>query len=207
MYPKFPPITRLNRPYTITEKIDGTNGLITILDYDQSDSYDAPALAWNSGNGDRIFAGSRNRWLTDTKDNYGFAAWVKQNAATLRNALGYGHHYGEWWGSGINRGYGLQKGEKRFSVFNTTKFADLASNEEAEAIGLGVVPVLFNGEGTPDQELVFGVKVSMSALRQHGSFAVPNFKNPEGIVAFLHASNSLFKVTLLNDQIPKSANV
>ncbi len=32
-------------------------------------------------------------------------------------------YFGEWWGSGVQRGYGLQKGDKRFSLFNVSRWA------------------------------------------------------------------------------------
>ncbi len=64
-----------------------------------------------------MFIGSRTRWITAQDDNHGFARWVEGNKQELLK-LGAGRHFGEWWGSGIQRGYGLQKGEKRFSLFN-----------------------------------------------------------------------------------------
>lgn len=70
----------------MTEKIDGTNGQIVITPEGQ------------------VFAGSRNRYVEPGNDNYGFAQWVKSNEAALRDLLGPGRHYGEWWGAGIQRG-------------------------------------------------------------------------------------------------------
>ena len=61
----FPKIPRLNREIVITEKIDGTNGVIHVAD-DLT-----------------VTAGSRNRWLTIEKDNFGFAKWVAENAEEL----------------------------------------------------------------------------------------------------------------------------
>src|SRR5436305_1822690 len=95
----FPKIARLNRECVITEKIDGTNASI-LIDEDGV-----------------VMAGSRTRWITPENDNFGFAKWVEANKSELMK-LGVGHHFGEWWGSGIQRGYGLTKGEKRFSLFN-----------------------------------------------------------------------------------------
>lgn len=88
-----------NESYIITEKIDGTNGCIIINE-----------------NGD-IFAQSRSKILDETKagDNFGFCKWVRGNKADLL-AMGVGYHYGEWWGQGIQRNYGLT--DRRFSVFN-----------------------------------------------------------------------------------------
>ena len=89
-------IFRLNRECVITEKIDGTNGVIYISEDNQ------------------ILAGSRTHWLIE-KDNFGFNLWVQQNKDDLLR-LGPGYHYGEWWGLGIQRGYNLL--ERRFSLFN-----------------------------------------------------------------------------------------
>ena len=94
----FPSIKRLTRGCIITEKIDGTNAQVCI-DVDGT-----------------VRAGSRNRWLTPGDDNFGFASWVKLHEDDLRQ-LGTGRHFGEWWGSGIQRRYGLA--EKRFSLFRT----------------------------------------------------------------------------------------
>jgi hypothetical protein len=99
----FPKMARLSREVVVTEKIDGTNACVFI-------SEDGEFLV-----------GSRTRWITPEQDNHGFAAWAYANKDDLL-LLGPGTHFGEWWGSGIQRGYGLQKGEKRFSLFNTLRW-------------------------------------------------------------------------------------
>lgn len=165
-YPKIP---RLNRDCVITEKIDGTNAQIII-----------------PGDGS-IAAGSRTRLITPGKstDNHGFAAWVEANKEELLQ-LGPGRHFGEWWGQGINRGYGLT--EKRFSLFHTHGIAHLPSCVK-------VVPTLF--EGLFSSSLISGV---LDTLRALGSAAAPGFMNPEGIVIFHTAARQLFKVTLEKDE-------
>lgn len=102
---KFPKIPRAsNEIITITEKIDGSNGLIYI---DEDTSV--------------VRAGSRNRWIEPGKqDNHGFAAWVEENNEDLK-MLGPGYHYGEWMGQGIQRGYGLD--HKRFYLFNVGRWS------------------------------------------------------------------------------------
>ena len=100
-FKEFPKMARLSREIVITEKIDGTNSQILITE-----------------DGD-IFAGSRTRWITPENDNYGFAKWVEGNKSELLN-MGPGTHFGEWWGNGIQRNYGLK--EKRFSLFNTIRW-------------------------------------------------------------------------------------
>ncbi|HLE80817.1 MAG TPA: RNA ligase family protein, partial [Dehalococcoidia bacterium] len=99
-FQEFGKIYRLSRDCIITEKIDGTNAQVVVLE------------------DGRVLAGSRNRWITPEADNFGFARWVKEHEEELRS-LGPGRHYGEWWGSGIQRGYGLK--EKRFSLFNVSR--------------------------------------------------------------------------------------
>jgi hypothetical protein len=169
---EFQKIARLNREVVVTEKIDGTNGLVWV------------------GEDGTVSAGSRSRWITPEADNFGFAAWVAGHAEELR-ALGPGFHYGEWWGSGIQRGYGLQKGEKRFSLFNVSKWGD----ESVRPACCHVVPVLLRVPYGVDS----AARVGLDQLREHGSFASPGFMKPEGIVIYHAHANQLFKVTLEKD--------
>lgn len=159
----------------ITEKIDGTNGLVYI---------DESGVVW---------AGARRRWLSTTKgdDNHGFAAWVEQHAVDL-GTLGPGYHYGEWWGLGIQRGYGLK--EKRFSLFNTARWG------ESRPACCGVVPVLYSGLFSSE-----AVEDALLRLRIEGSLASPGFTRPEGVVVFHEAARVLFKKTLEKDEVPKGA--
>src|ERR1700744_5037408 len=90
-WPKTP---RYFRDITITEKIDGTNAAIGIQPVAGSDY-------------PMVYAQSRKRIITKDDDNYGFARWVYDNCETLVEDLGYGLHFGEWWGKGIQRSYGL----------------------------------------------------------------------------------------------------
>jgi hypothetical protein len=113
----YPKMARLSREMVVTEKIDGTNGQV----------YIQPACELRLGtdvlyqtNEFVVMAGSRTRWLTPEKDNFGFAAWVRENVDELLK-LGPGRHFGEWWGKGIQRNYGLK--EKRFSLFNVSLFS------------------------------------------------------------------------------------
>lgn len=170
----FPKISRLNRTVIVTEKIDGTNGIIHIAE----DGV--------------VAAGSRSRWITPEKDNFGFAAWVKANEEDLRK-LGPGYHYGEWWGLGIQRGYGLK--EKRFSLFNSSRW----THSDVRPACCGVVPIL-----CADSRPNVAVEAALAILRSEGSRAAPGFTDPEGIVAFLTASRTMFKVTLKNDDEPKT---
>ena len=175
----FGKIPRLNRDIVITEKIDGTNGAIVI------------------GEGGEFQAQSRKRIITPEDDNHGFANWAYANRDALIETLGEGYHYGEWWGSGINRKYGLKGEDKRFSLFNTYRW----SNVDLSAIPqLGVVPILYNG-----MFIEYEIKDVLDALKFFGSMAAPGFMEPEGIVIFHEHANQLFKVTLENDEKPKGS--
>ena len=172
----FPKIARLSRECIITEKIDGTNAQVIITD----DVLNA-----------QVAAGSRTRLITPDDDNYGFARWVKEHEDELRKGLGPGRHFGEWWGQKIQRGYGLT--EKRFSLFNTTRWT--AENVPSCC---HVVPELYRGEfDTPV------VRVALLELETYGSKAAPGFMRPEGVVIFHTAGNYLFKKTLEKDEAPK----
>lgn len=133
-----------NETYVITEKIDGTNGCIIITE-----------------DGD-IFAQSRSKILNETKsgDNFGFCKWVAGNKDQL-TSLGVGYHYGEWWGMGIQRNYGLK--ERVFSLFNIWH----PSIPEC----VSKVPVI---ESTLEK--------AHARLNVLGSQAAPGFMKPEGLV-------------------------
>ena len=187
----FPKMPRLSRECIITEKIDGTNASVYINAY-----------------GD-IIAGSRTRWITPEDDNFGFAQWVYDNAHAL-GKLGPGHHFGEWWGSGIQRNYGLK--ERRFSLFNTARWclhgetpqaipsADprMVKMQEVLPECCGLVPVLYRGEFDTAR-----AGFELDALHDFGSQAAPGFMKPEGIVIYHIAGNIGFKKTIEKDSEPK----
>lgn len=168
---EFPKIARLSREIIVTEKIDGSNGVVYV------------------GEDGEVLAGSRSQWLIGT-DNFGFARWVQEHKDELRS-LGVGRHYGEWWGSGIQRGYGLPKGEKRFSLFNTAKWSDDALRPAC----CHVVPVMYQGsfETLP-------IEGCLAQLKGGGSRAAPGFMKPEGVVIFHPQGNVGFKKTLEKDE-------
>jgi len=146
-YPKFSKIPRLySESFQITEKIDGTNGLIYIEDSTALEwRYDADALIIAGGG--RVFAGSRTRWIYPDQDNHGFAAWVYDNAEELATVLGPGHHYGEWAGPGINKNrHGLE--EKTFFLFNVKRWAGVelpANVRTVPILAEGVEPAFLAG--------------------------------------------------------------
>ena len=196
---KFKKIPRLSRDVIITEKIDGTNGQIYIASVNEIiDNYittidsKVEALVWIAKyclyekDGLCLFAGSRKRWLARGDDNFGFAFWVEQNAKELMK-LEEGHHFGEWYGKGIQRNYGLD--HKRFALFNVGKW-----NDETKPKCCDVVPILYEGEF--DTESIENV---LDSLKIKGSEAVVGFNKPEGIIIFHRASGHLYKKTCEND--------
>lgn len=192
-FEKFQKIPRLSRDIIISEKIDGTNAQVVILSEQEAEVNEVDkTLIISSFEDMHILAGSRNRYLTTDNDNNGFATWVKQHTEELAIGLGYGRHYGEWWGQGIQRKYGLT--EKRFSLFNTDRWGEVRPE------CCHVVPVLYEGMFTTD-----AVEAALERLNDNGSYAAPGFLNPEGVVIFHIAGNLMFKKTLDKDEVPKGS--
>lgn len=187
----FPKIPRLSRECVITEKLDGTNAAVCIADLTAGDSVPENALWVTPLVG--LWAQSRTRIITVTDDNYGFAKWTRDHAEELLT-LGRGHHYGEWWGQGIQRNYGLK--EKRFSLFNVARWKD----EEARPKCCGVVPMMYSGPF--DTQCV---ERHVTLLREQGSYAAPGFTKPEGVIVYHTAARQMFKKTLEKDEEPKGA--
>ena len=189
----FPKVARLSREIIITEKLDGTNAQVFITE-----------------DGD-LFAGSRTRWVTPQDDNYGFARWVEGRRDELLT-LGPGQHFGEWWGKGINRNYGLD--EKRFSLFNVRRWAShgtepktyptldprITKTQDVLPACCGLVPVLYEGWFA-----MFEVDQALFLLDKYGSKASPGFMKPEGVVVFHTAANMCFKKTIEKDDQPKGS--
>ena len=191
-FKEFPKIARLSREVIVTEKIDGTNASIFI------------------GDNGEFLTGSRTQWITPEKDNYGFSRWAHERKEELLK-LGPGLHFGEWWGQGIQRKYGMT--EKRWSLFNVTRWC--LAGEEPKQIpcgdprivkfqeklpeGLHLVPVLYRG--IFDTILIDGL---LATMKEQGSRAVPGWMKPEGIVVFHTGANCGFKKTIENDELPKS---
>jgi len=190
----FPKMARLSRDILITEKIDGTNAQLLITE-----------------DGD-ILIGSRTRWITPQDDNHGFARWVMENKEEILK-LGVGRHFGEWWGNGINRGYGLPKGDKRFSLFNVSRWAlygtqpqkietqdpTIIKYQDVLPECVGLVPLLY--KGIFDTAKIESV---LDYLKTNGSVASKGFMKPEGVVVYHIAGNVGFKKTIENDELPKS---
>ena len=186
----FRKIPRLSREIVITEKIDGTNAQICIPAANAEPVTDGFPVYIDHATGAMLYAGSRNRWLSREADNFGFAKWCADNCGELMK-LGPGRHYGEWWGLGIQRGYGLN--ERRFSLFHAHGIA-------AKPDCVSVVPVLYQGDFD-----THWIDRAIESLERDGSYAAPGFMDPEGIVIYHSAANVLFKKTLKDDKKPKGA--
>ena len=192
-FTQFPKMARLQREVIVTEKIDGTNAQVYITD-----------------DGKMRF-GSRTRWITPGDDNFGFARWATDNKEELLK-LGPGRHFGEWWGRGIQRNYGLNY--RRFSLFNVSRWcphggepkqiptADPRTVKMQDMLPscCHLVPILWQGLFSTAE-----ATIQLWELGQTGSLAAPGFMRPEGIVLFHVAGNVGFKMTLDNDGVPKSS--
>lgn len=172
-FKEFQKIARLSREIIVTEKIDGTNGCVLIME------------------DGRVIAGSRSRWVTPEADNFGFAKWVKENEEELRK-LGPGLHFGEWWGQGIQRKYGQDR--KRWSLFNTSKWTDAT----VRPLCCDCVPILYTGPF--DTAAIGNILVNLEEL---GSSAAPGFMKPEGVVIYHPQGNIFFKKTIEGDEAGK----
>lgn len=207
---------RLYKDIVVTEKIDGTNAAVVIeaikdprpdleveprqkfggtwLGKGGAGTYDARVFRRGEGPNARLIlvgAQSRNRLITPESDNAGFARWTFDNSEQLLEILGVGRHYGEWWGSGIQRGYGLTKGEKRFSLFNVSKYGSMVEVDGVhQLVGLDVVPTLYQG---PFSESA--IEDAMQHLDEHGSVASPGFLAPEGVIVYHTAGKQVYKWT------------
>lgn len=192
----WPKVARLYRgEIVVTEKIDGTNAAVRIEQVDDPNQVADHQLVFISsspvtGEGAwyAVGAQSRTRMITPADDNYGFARWVWDNAIDLVLDLGVGDHFGEWYGSGISRKYGLD--HKRFALFNSARWGDT----DFRTPHVHAVPVLYRG---PFSDVA--VQEAMWLLEQHGSVAVPGFDRPEGVVIWHERARMMFKVSFNGD--------
>lgn len=198
-FESFPKIPRLSREVIVTCKIDGTNASVCITPTETP--YSAVVATVKSPLDGVIYdirAGSRNRWITPAHDNFGFAKWVVSNAYELVK-LGPGRHFGEWWGAGIQRGYGLT--EKRFSLFNVDRWGYpgfCEGKQESCPNCCHMVPVLYSGDFDTAK-----IEDVLRGLAYSGSVAAPGFMQPEGVVIYHTASGTFFKKTIDHDGMPK----
>lgn len=204
-------MARLSRECIVTEKIDGTNAQLLIAELANDEPIPANALGVfdHAGKLHYMAAGSRTRWITPQVDNAGFAAWAARNFDQLKT-LGPGRHFGEWWGQGIQRKYGMP--EKRWSLFNVGRWClhgetpgtiatsdpRIVKTQDVLPPCCHLVPLLYRGEFRTEW-----VEAALERLRRFGSAAAPGFMKPEGVVCFHVAGNVGFKKTLEKDEMPK----
>jgi hypothetical protein len=170
LFEAWPSTPRLYRGMVITEKLDGTNAAIVITE-------------------DGDFAcQSRKRLITPGDDNHGFAAWAYSQREELTAFLDPGRHFGEWWGKGIQRGYGMDR--RVFSLFNSHRWGPKRPDWESRPDGLDVVPTLFRGEFSTAR-----IEEVKRGLLYFGSEAAPGFMAPEGVIVWHPASGAKFKST------------
>jgi hypothetical protein len=180
---------RFHKGLHITEKLDGTNACVIIY------------------NGE-VKAQSRKRIITPDNDNFGFAKWVEENKEGLKNTLGYGYHYGEWYGEGIqNNPLGVDG--RWFALFNTWHW----KNRVKELIAvprLTTVPILHDEEwhGPADYMTIPNI---LNELRANGSRAcgyethrlaqkMDVFRPiPEGIIVWQRETRQRYKILLQED--------
>ncbi|MFK0015800.1 RNA ligase family protein [Streptomyces sp. NPDC091027] len=209
----WPKIPRFNREFVITEKIDGTNAQVAIrkLAAHEDSSRFMNAHGYNVvAKEDGLYvlrAGSRKRWIapnrqkldgTEALDNFGFAAWVADNASALTN-LGEGTHYGEWYGRSIQHGYGMT--DRKLALFNTTRWGPAGQGlPEGSPPELTVVPELARVRGHLLNETI---RDCMRLLRTVGSAAETGAK-AEGVVIYSVESRTAYKALLENDHLPKA---
>lgn len=176
----WPKIVRIEnkRPPIFTEKIDGTNACV-VISFAEPNEHTVATMLTEVGP-ISMWAQSRTRFITPSDDNYGFAKWVAANSTELFK-LGEGHHFGEWWGQGIQRNYGLS--EKRFSLFNTRRWG--AHNPSTPSC-VSVVPMI---EASSVEEV-------REILIKNGSFAAPGFMNIEGAVMYEPDTDTCFKIII-----------
>ena len=180
-WPKTP---RLYRDIVVTEKIDGTNACVVVSD-----------------DGSVVFAQSRKKVILPSQDNFGFARWVFENRAMLADKLGPGRHYGEWYGSGIQTGYGLKNGEKYFMLFNANRWTEENLAEcGLDAINVEAPTIMYQGPFDTAE-----VNNCVDWLRGGGSVHRPYDGKAEGVIVYHVAAGRVFKVTCVNDEKPKGS--
>ena len=195
-YASFPSIERLENIYcVISEKVDGTNSLIEINE----------VFPVGEPKEIQVRFGSRNRYITFNNDNAGFANFFRHYEARFKDVAAdiilkelevsgetltecqeqYPLRiYGEWFGSGIQRGYGLK--DKFFMPFSTFYAEKLIEYQVPNIIKPNI---MYTGKFS--QEIA---DICMQTLT-NGSLVIPEFKRPEGIVIHFPKYNLRLKQT------------
>lgn len=194
---------RLNRTIRISEKIDGSNAAVCI-DTEAPSSLDFDQYTWVNVEEPEgtvtyyVWAQSRSKVISPGKqtDNYGFAAYVHNNAHLLAEYLGAGRWFGEWAGLGIQKAYPTAT-EKTFWLFPQDHLPDAAFENDGPLYSFA--PILYEGpydHGYPIDEV-------LTELHQSDSIAYPGC-DAEGIIVEWLQARLKFKITLVGDEQPKS---
>lgn len=189
-------VPQLVSPVTVTEKIDGHTIILHIDRLKRMCGSQATLVragdVMQMGNSKpefyRVWVQNRQRIVTPESDVAGVAAWARDNAVGLVTLLGEGVHAGEWWGYKICRGYGLPRGDRRFSLFNTARWG---SKLLADVPGLSITPVLWEGVLGPSN--MSDLLDVMDKLRTGGSHAAPGYLHPEGVVVYHQGADTMMK--------------
>lgn len=214
---------RFHKGLHITEKIDGTNAGVSVqgVSWGVIQTPPADAILVNSTKLDvngipecsyLVRAQSRKRIITPDNDNFGFAKWVWENAEGLANLLGFGYHYGEWYGEGIQKNPLAVQG-RRWALFNTWHWGrkeNLDRLVDADIPGLTLVPVLHD-EQRDGPATYMTIPTVLENLDYHGSQAtgymsLPNsqkmdfhVEGPEGIIVWQRETAQRYKILLRED--------
>lgn len=201
-----------NTLIAITEKIDGTNAAVVIERVDPDSPLFVPdthaKVVQVRGEWFSVGAQSRKRLIHPASDNYGFARWAWDNAVELADLLGPGRHFGEWWGLGIQRAYGMDR--KVFSLFDQHRWSGVSEVRDewrprAREISMTTVPLLYTGKLRLEV-----IDFMVGLLGDAGSFASPEwgstFDRPEGVVTHFPRLDVRLKSFVENDDTPKGLN-
>lgn len=170
-----------NIQWAITEKLDGTNGVI----FKQGSIYEPDHV---------LKIGSRNRWLDEHNDNHGFYNFVMANVEQLAN-LNDGFHYGEFVGPGIQKNrYNLPA--KKLFFFNQKVDIPLCYE-------YGIVPIYTTGCGLPS--LLYAIEAYRQEIPQSLTFKETGpIKNAqpslEGLMIEIHFDNGVRRLKLIVDK-------
>jgi len=216
---------RFHKGLHITEKINGTNAGVSVQGFSIGHHVDHPVpsdavLVFGPGVGEfnapeveyLVRAQSRKRIITPQNDNFGFAKWVWDNADGLANLLGYGYHYGEWYGEGIQANP-LAVAGRRWALFNTWHWHGKGNLErlvDADIPGLTLVPVLHDEQRDGPADWMT-IPKALELLQVHGSQAtgfmtLPNsnkmdfyVEGAEGIIVWQRDTRQRYKILLRED--------
>lgn len=205
---------RFHKGLHITEKINGTNAGVSVQGFSKGEGKFDPVNG-RFVEGETmdyvVRAQSRKRLITPDSDNFGFAAWVWENAEGLANLLGFGYHYGEWYGEGIQKNPLAVQG-RRWALFNTWHWGSKPNLERLQAAnipGLTLVPVLHDEQrdGPADYKTIPNLLVDLEwGSKADGYMTLPNahkmdfhVEGPEGIIVWQRETQQRYKILLRED--------